>query len=539
MTDLLLAFCPWEKRSTVKFEHLGLSSLASFLDSHGISVTLLDANLFPRDIPQIVNDIESSSCRHVGFSVMRTNSMPTLETVRALRSRLPSIHVTLGGHEATHAFREILSEYSEVDSIVMGEGEYTLLELCRRIRDGLEWRDVEGICYRDLAGKVICNPRRPLIKDLDSLPLPDRSLYRLHLSQAKVASVYSSRGCHGQCKFCGINTFYGSSPGPKWRGRSPENVVDEVEILVRDYGVDAVLFRDDDFIGPGSRGRQRARQIGEELLSRDLDIGYSFSCRPDNVDEPLFRFLRKTGLFRVNVGIESWLPRQLDLYRKNMTPDQNHRAIDILKKTGLDFDLYLIPFDPYLTIDELLHTLEIVEKVGLEHLPLNHLFNTLRLNNDSPLHGRFRLDGLNSFKKDAAFGAQTLYAFQHKSTERAYLFGEAVLARCRDVFEPLFYASNSHRVLPIRLFLNAVEIATRRWVVTRYKRILRQLKTGPYQSGETLFQDFYEELEELLDSVHETFEKIAQKGSGFRTELRIDGEVLHFPPAMRPQATAG
>jgi len=113
------------------------------------------------------------------------------------------------------------------------------------------------------------------------------------------------------------------APGREWRSRSPGSVVDEIQHLQRQYGVERINFLDDEFIGVGRRGRERALAIGEEIVRRRLHVSFNITCRPDSLDSDVLRALKGAGLEWVDVGVESWVARQLALYGKRVSPEHD------------------------------------------------------------------------------------------------------------------------------------------------------------------------------------------------------------------------
>ena len=305
----------------------------------------------------------------VGFSLSLNNVGPVLKAVRRIRSMGLNSHITLGGHHATFNYPEILADNPGIDSIVRGEGEATSLELANRLTSSQDWHNIANLAFRNGNGIVSANPCRPLIQDLDLLPFPWRKPYSQFLHEHGIASMVSSRGCYANCGFCSIRAFYKLSAGVPWRMRTPENVVAEIKSLVRSYGVKHVIFLDDNFMGPGQLGKRRARAIAAEITSRSLNINFTLACRPNDMEFSTLKALQDAGLIRVDLGIESFVPRQLALYNKGLTVEQNERAIKILKDLGLEYRLYLITADPYVTIDELLQNLAHIEREGIDHMP--------------------------------------------------------------------------------------------------------------------------------------------------------------------------
>jgi radical SAM superfamily enzyme YgiQ (UPF0313 family) len=531
---VVLAACAWKDTGSEKTEHLGLATLSSYLFSRNIRVKIIDGNFTEKSYKDIVDEILKTRCRIAGFSVTRPNLEESMKAATLLRDRNDKIHITFGGHEPTLNYIRILKSCGAVDSIVMGEGELTLTELCKRIISGRQWRNIEGIALRDNTGTPCKNPPRHSIEDLDVSPFPDRKIYGYLLRNRGTASLYSSRGCFGNCSYCGINLFYRETPGRRWRARSAENVVDEIEFLTKKYRVKTILFKDDDFIGPGRRGRDRAQSIGAEILKRGLDINFSFLCRPDTLDIELLKFLMKAGLFHVSLGVESWNPRQLDLYNKGITPDVNDRAVSLLEEIGLDYTIYLLLFDPYLTVEELLEQVDKIEHVGVEHIFFNNIFNRLRLSPMSPLHAKFRKDNLRSFEKCAGIPVQTLYEFVHPETAAAYQFWEKLQPIYTEGFNSHYNKLDSPDMLYEKMFLKELDILLRKWILTRYRNFLKELISRKRKSYDRIINKHSSVIEKKIRYIQRKL-KALTNGDECRIGIELDGEVMRFPFEKTPE----
>lgn len=370
MTDVVLVNWGTETSAEpVQREHLGLGYLTAFLIQSGYSVRFWDGAFLPWDEARLATAICQEDPVLVGFSLFLTNVEPVLRLIRQIRPLGFKGHITLGGHHATFHSQEILLDNPEVDSVVLGEGEGALAELAELLRARRPWRQVANLACRSLDNLTVqCNPCRPLIPNLDALPFPTRQPYVPALRQNRVAAMISSRGCHGTCGFCSIRSFYRLSPGKLWRWRSHQNVVDEMEMLVREYGMEAIIFLDDNFLGPGRVGRRRAADIAAEILARGLKVHWSIACRADAVDQETLEALLPAGLTRVDLGLESWVPRQLALYHKGVTVAQNQRALEVLQNLKLQYRLYLIPLDPFVTPEELLQNIRHMRQQGMAHV---------------------------------------------------------------------------------------------------------------------------------------------------------------------------
>lgn len=352
-------------------EHLGLGYLAATLRQAGFTVEILDAYFGGYSVRQTAREILKRQFRVLGISVFQAAARKTFKLLKYLRRGGLKAHITLGGHFPTLKDREIMDYAPEVDSIVRGEGEHTLLELVRALSDGGALSGILGLTYRQ-GSEIVRNDSRPLIRDLDSLPFPARDTLNVQKWGPR-AMVAASRGCYAACSFCSIRSFYKSSAGPTWRGRSPENVVDEVEWLHKTYGVTSISFADDDFFGPGRAGKERARRIGEEILQRGLMIEFHISLRANDVEEELLAFLKSSGLRGVFLGLESGIQSDLDFYAKGVTVEDNVRALKVMRNLGLDVKVGFILLNPTSRFDEVIRNLEFLKEHDLRNVVPNEL----------------------------------------------------------------------------------------------------------------------------------------------------------------------
>lgn len=325
-----------------------------------------------------------------GFELIREVS----RSRRKLRGER-SFVIAAGGHTPSLAWQETLLACPELDVIVRGEGETTFLDLVERVLSGRSWEDTPGIALvRN--GVPVCNTQRALLEDLDGLPPPAHDLLPAVLAQGGHATVYSSRGCYGNCSFCSIRAFYNVAPGPKWRAMSAEPVVDEIERLHRDYGACDFRFSDDNFVGPGRAGRERAFAIGQEMIRRGIRIPFVISARADNVDRELFALLKEAGLVQVFLGVEAGVQSMLDRFNKGVTVEQNRRAVSVIRELGIEPVIGFILFDQDTTVQELLDNLTFLKEIGLTQGGLNSrldVLNRLEVYPGTPVEQKLRAEG--------------------------------------------------------------------------------------------------------------------------------------------------
>jgi len=302
---------------------LGLAYVGAVLKEGGYEVKVIDLNVEKinhRTYPYKRYDL-------VGISVDTTRYPVSLKI--AEQAKKSGVDVVMGGPHVTFFDDETLSS-KQVDYVVRGEGEYIMLDLVKHLNNGKSLEEVKGISY--LSGnQIIKNPPAPLAHDLDSIPFPARELlpldrYTNTLRGRFSASMVTSRGCPFDCDFCSCSAFSGA----KWRTRSIENILEEVELLYAKYGYRAINFLDDNF----TLNSKRVTQLCERMIKRGWDLlWYAFS-RVDSIvrNEKMVHLMKKAGLDQVFVGFESGSQEVLNKLGKKVTVEKAFKAMEILKR---------------------------------------------------------------------------------------------------------------------------------------------------------------------------------------------------------------
>lgn len=332
--------------------NLGIGYLAATLMRRGYQVKVLDFEDHPE---QILTAIQTDVPIVVGFSLIFQFYLPRFRALmRYLRDHGVHCHFTIGGHFPSLSHERTLELIPEVDSVVRFEGELTLLELTEALLHEREWHNLAGIAYRK-GERIIANPLRPLLDDLDALPFPHRQYEPTLVLGQKTIPILASRGCSRTCSFCSIHMFYRAVPGRIVRIRKTSEVVREMQSLHREKGISIFLFQDDDFPLFGPSWRRWALSFVEELHKQDLvgKIIWKISCRADVVERELFSILRDAGLYLVYMGLESGSEEGLDVLHKEITVDQNLKAVDTLKSLGLMWEFGFMLFDPSSTFESI------------------------------------------------------------------------------------------------------------------------------------------------------------------------------------------
>ncbi|ARM30109.1 radical SAM protein [Prosthecochloris sp. HL-130-GSB] len=244
------------------------------------------------------------------------------------------VFVVMGGFHPTALPDEVLSS-PYVDAVVIGEGEETFRELVLHGPSG----KVSGLAYKENGG-VVFTARRPVIRDIDSIPFPLRSIrpvrYGEKGTEYSIDTIFTSRGCPWVCSFCANDIMHN-----KWRGRSPENVVEEISLLHDPKKKKLLKIWDANFL----TNIKRAEAICDMMIERGLtNFRIMTETRAKDIirAERLLGKLRKIGLSRVGLGIESPNARTLELMNKKNMLDDVERAITLIQQSGIGAEGYFV-----------------------------------------------------------------------------------------------------------------------------------------------------------------------------------------------------
>jgi radical SAM superfamily enzyme YgiQ (UPF0313 family) len=349
----------------IGFQHqgnLGLGYLTSVLRQYGYSVHVVDIEQDPEEILKTALTINPLL---IGFSLIFQFYINSYgELVRAMRSFGINCHFTMGGHFPSLSYEQTLNLVPELDSVVRFEGEMTLLELADALSTGNDWRGVPGIaCRRDQ--EVVTTPARALMEDLDQLPFPDRNYEPEDVLGRSIMPILASRGCARTCSFCSIHTFYRAAPGRIVRTRKPAEVVREMRMLHEDRGITIFLFQDDDFPLFGTVWRRWANEFVDELHRNGLPekVIWKMNCRADAVERELFIRMRDAGLYLVYMGLESGSEQGLETLHKQITVEQNLKAVKTLKSIDLMWEYGFMLLDPSSTFESVRENLNFLRTI--------------------------------------------------------------------------------------------------------------------------------------------------------------------------------
>ena len=315
---------------------LGLLYLAAYLRRDGFEVTVIDAHRENIRASRLGPRLPDRSPDLVGVTGYTPGGpAEAYEVARLCKHRYRRARVVAGGPHVSAVPEEALAT-GVIDYVVRGEGEQTLLDLA----SGRDFSEIEGLSYiRD--GKVVHNADRRPLPDLDQLPLPAYDLldprnYGVTLGRARrypAASIVMSRDCPYSCHFC-----QAGRRGKSFRSRSAENVLAEIELLHRQYGIGEFAFQDDVL----TSNRKNLMALCELLPQRGLDIEWSCLSRVDAVDGEMLRSMRAAGCRQIGFGVESGSDDMLRSIGKNTTVSQAREAVRFAQEADLEVVTYFI-----------------------------------------------------------------------------------------------------------------------------------------------------------------------------------------------------
>ena len=256
-----------------------------------------------------------------------------------------------------------LLDYLGADVGVVGEGETVMAALAQATQQGSDYSSIPGVImpHRDPGADI----RPYLASDLDNVELPNREIFepKKYLQRGISLNVRAKRGCPFKCIYCTTPQIEGN----KMRLRTPRKVVDELEVLKKDYGANEFYFTDNIFNYPASH----AESICREIVSRGLDIRWYCIANPCSLSKDLLQLMRKAGCYGLSIGNESGSPRMLKNLRKNFTVEQVSEACLSCRELGIQYTCFLLlggPGENRKTVDE---SISLMERLKPTYLSIN------------------------------------------------------------------------------------------------------------------------------------------------------------------------
>lgn len=309
---------------------IGLGTIARILEERNFDCKIIDANILGMTNDKVLEEINAYKADLVGIQVNIVTAKAGIELSKELKKR--GIKVVLGGPFAQDK-RERLIKHSKADALALGEGELTFLQICQ----GYKLEDIDGLFFLKNKKPYMTPPRR-LIENIDDIPypayhkLPSLRLYKSRSRKTPIAPMFTTRGCPYQCTFCSSSSKTSVFQNI-FRARSPENVVEEIEYLVKQMGVKQIDILDDNF----TFNLHRSDKILDLILEKKLKVAINLQngVRADRLTFDLVKKMKKAGVYKMGIGIESGNERILKSIKKSLDLKAVDRAVRWCKKVGI------------------------------------------------------------------------------------------------------------------------------------------------------------------------------------------------------------
>ncbi|MGV8905831.1 MAG: B12-binding domain-containing radical SAM protein [Acetobacterium sp.] len=360
---------------------LNTGYIGGMLASKNIDATIVDGYLEKLDYPTIEAEIARIRPTILGIHLVYhwENNQTLYQFIEHVKSAYGISYVTVFGFYPTFAYDEILNQCPAIDSALLGENELTFLKLVQNFPED----HLQGMAFRE-NNKIIAT-RGEVISDVDLLPFPLRGKGAYSFGEVNIAG---SRGCYGGCTFCYINPYYGDAKR-KWRGRSPENIMAEIEAVMAETDLRYFYFMDPNFYGPGRAGKNRVLKLA--ALLKDKNISFGIEARANDIEDETIEVLVAAGLKQILIGLESGRDETLKRLNKLTTVADNENALVILRKHGIEPSVGFIMFEPDSDLEDL--------QVNFDFLKRNHLLDKLEISVNVLYHHMIILQGSSSYQE--------------------------------------------------------------------------------------------------------------------------------------------
>jgi radical SAM superfamily enzyme YgiQ (UPF0313 family) len=391
----------------IKAVPLGLYAVGAVLKENHYDVEILDWHEINKTPEKIKEALAEKGPDVIGFSVLHGNRWGAIEIAQTAKKLNHKVKTVFGGIGATFLWEHLLTQFPEVDFVVLGEGEWTFLDLVRHFEKKQDQgvHEIRGIAYRK-QGKPLKTGEPDPIRDLDSLPIPAKHFTYPHVS--------SSRGCARNCSFCGSPQFWGR----KIRWRSPQNFVEELEMLVH-KGVSFFYFSDDTFtIDPN-----RVIELCKRIIEKNLKITWYALSRVDHADEEMLYWMRRAGCIQISYGVESGSEKIRKVLGKPVKTGQIKRAFALTTRYGILSRVYFIYGSPGETWETIQETIDLMEEIK----PLSAIFYILDVFPGTKLYSDLKkrqgitedvwlkkIEGIMYFETDPTMNDDLILAFGKK-----------------------------------------------------------------------------------------------------------------------------
>ena len=340
---------------------LGLLYIAAVLKKNNHQVEIIDIDIEGKNAENKLKETyQNLNPQMIGFYAMTWTYQQAKDLAKRFKQIDSKIITVIGGPNVTCLPKYSL-EFGDFDFGVIGEGEKTIIELLNKIekRNNLKFNQISGLAFKQ-DKKIIINPARPLIRDLDTIPFPARHLlspkkyFDVFSRKKQFATIMATRGCPFNCIFCDRKNRMGQN----WRVRSPENIYQEIKEIIDQYNIKEFMFFDDNLIVDKKWGLELCHKL------KPLKIIWECRNRVDLLDQEMLKAMKQAGCYRIRLGFESGDNRILKVLKKGITVEQSLKSAQLCKKIGIEIYGYFMIGAPTETPQTIQKTIDLALKIN-------------------------------------------------------------------------------------------------------------------------------------------------------------------------------
>ena len=355
-----------EQKIMRPYPPLGLLYVSAYLKKNELSVSVFDSTFSTYALLQ--DSLLTHQPKVIAIYanlVTKVNNIRLMQWVKS-QPKLAHSKIVLGGPDVTYNFENYLK--FGADFIAIGEGEETMLELSKSIIDKKPFRDISGIAYQENE-KYIQNPPREKIKNLDTLPVPDRKAIDLDLylnawkdnHGFNTLNISTQRGCPYTCKWCSTAVY-----GQSYRRRSAKLVANEIENLLKEYRPDSLWFVDDVF----TVNHRWISELHQEFQTRKIKIPFEIITRAERLNPTVLKQLKEMGCSKIWIGAESGSQKIIDEMDRRVNINLVRDMILETKKFGIETGTFIMVGYPTETEEDLQKTVQYLKDANPDNFTI-------------------------------------------------------------------------------------------------------------------------------------------------------------------------
>ncbi len=313
---------------------------------------------------EVRETLESFNPDLIGISLISVEYAAAVKVSQICKKWKSDITIIWGGFHPTFMPESSLKN-KEVDVVVAGEGEDTIVEVAKKIAMNRDLSMVSGLFLKKSNDTIYFTGERSIIQNLDDIPFPARHLrlYPESYDPITMGSLITTRGCPYRCTFCGCRNLWKK----KFRKRSLQSVIKEIQDLVEVYRTNHVFFMDDTF----GLEKKTAIDLCNMIINSKLKIVWTTGTRVDKVDDEIICHMKKAGCVYIDLGIETGSERMSRIIKKDITWDGVRKAIEIINRNKLASGAFFMAGFPEETLEDLDDTFKMIREINTTNIALN------------------------------------------------------------------------------------------------------------------------------------------------------------------------